>query len=78
MKVLTENLWQISVDKAKLVKQDNLVTRQNFEVKDQAMQILQKEAHKLLKEKYDTIHVLEAKVQYHLICWQQLINQIIC
>ena len=78
MKVLTENLWQISVDKAKLVKQDNLVTRQKFEAKDQAMQILQKEAHKLLKEKDDTIHALEARVQYYLICWQQLFNQIVC
>ena len=77
MKVLTENLWQISVDKAKLVKQDDLVTRQKFEAKDQAMQILQKEAHKLLKEKDDTIHALEAKVQYYLICWQQLFNQIV-
>jgi len=62
MKELTENLWQISVDKARLVKQDDLVTRQKFEEKDQAMEILKTEAHKLLKEKDDTIHALEAEV----------------
>ena len=67
MKVLTENLWQILVDKARLVKQDDLVTRQKFEAKDQAMEILQKEAHKLLKEKDNTIHTFEAKVQSYLI-----------
>ena len=77
MKVLTENLWQISVDKARLVKQDNLVTRKKFEAKGQAMEILQKEAHKFLKEKDNTIHALEDKVQSYLICWQQLFNQIV-
>jgi hypothetical protein len=59
---LTENLWQILVDKARLVKQDDLITRQKFEAKDQAMEILKTEARKLLKEKDDTIHGLEAEV----------------
>jgi len=36
MKELTENLWQTPVDKARLVKQDDLITRQKFEAKDQA------------------------------------------
>ena len=74
MKELTENLWQISVDKARLVKQDDLITRQKFEAKDQAMEILKKETHKLLKEKDDTIHALEAEVWYYDICCQQLLN----
>ena len=37
---LTENLWQILVDKGRLVKQDDFITRQKFEAKDQAMEIL--------------------------------------
>ena len=62
MRELTENLWQISVDKARLVKQDNLLTRQRFEAKDHTIEILKTEAHKLFKEKDNTIHALEAEV----------------
>jgi hypothetical protein len=69
MKELTENLWQTPVDKARLVKQDDLITRQKFEAKDQAMEVLKTEAHKLLKEKDDTIHALAAEVWYYYLIY---------
>ena len=39
-----------------------MATRQHFEAKDGAMEALQKEADRLLKEKDDTIHTLRAEV----------------
>ena len=78
MKELTENLWQISIDKARVVKQDDFLTRQKFEAKDQAMEILKTEAHMLLKGKDNTICGLKAEVRYLIyVCWQQLFDKII-
>lgn len=55
------------VDKARLVQQDDLVTRQTFEAKDMAMESLKTEASKLLKEKNEIIHALQAEVRNPLI-----------
>jgi hypothetical protein len=53
---------QTTVDKARLVKQDDFVTRQMFEAKDEIIESLKTEATKLLKEKDDSINALEAEV----------------
>jgi len=53
---------QVVVEKARLVEQDDFITRQRFEAKDGAMEALKKEADRLLKEKDDTIHTLRAAV----------------
>ena len=53
---------QVVVEKARIVEQDGFITRQRFEAKDGAMEALQKEADRLLKEKDDTIHTLRAEV----------------
>ena len=53
---------QVVVEKARIVEQDGFITRQCFEAKDGAMEALQKEADRLLKEKDDTIHTLRAEV----------------
>lgn len=53
---------RVVVEKARLVEQDDFITRQRFEAKDGAMEALKKEADRLLKEKDDTIQTLRAAV----------------
>ena len=51
------------VEKARLFEQDDFITRQRFEAKDEAIEALKKEANRLLKEKDDTIYQLKAEVR---------------
>ena len=53
---------QVVVEKARLVKQDDFITRQRFEAKDGAMEALKKEADRLLKEKDNMIDTLRAEI----------------
>ena len=51
------------IEKARLIEQDNFLTRQRFEEKDGAMESLRMEANRLLKEKDETIGALKGEVQ---------------
>ena len=53
---------QIIVEKARLVEQNNLLTRQQLEEKDEAIELLKTEAGRLLKGRDDAIDVLQAQV----------------